>query len=145
MARVSRNHLTVIEIYDLINGDNPEIESDNEESEDNELEHGFSEDDLSIEHAVAPGLPPPSKTTNHHAISDELQMTDLFIATVKKDIKWRRKTYKPNPATFHRGFFCHPTLPLGHRIHILKNILRDILSKSLLTTQIFTRIKMIRE
>jgi hypothetical protein len=90
MARVSRNRLTESEIYDLFNGNNSEIESDNEESEDNE--HGFSEeDDLPIEHAVAPGLPPPIKTTNHHAISDELQMIDPFIATVTKGHKMEKE------------------------------------------------------
>jgi hypothetical protein len=85
MSNFLKKKLTESEIFELINGDHSEIDSESEDSDENiEI---LDEEDLPIDHTVAPGLPHRTVSLDHDILNDAEQVTDT--STAKMDIKWR--------------------------------------------------------
>jgi Transposase IS4 len=131
MEKRLKTKLTENEICDLINGDNSDIEYDTDDSESKLSD----EEDLPIEHAVAPGLSLPSMAPYHDTLNEAEQMTDTY--TTKVNIKWRRKPFIPCRTAFS-GTSRPLNIPAGTPIsYFEKYFTKDLIAKFTQNTNIY--------
>jgi Transposase IS4 len=134
MAKILRENLTESEISDLINGDNSDLESDGEDNDENSR-FSDDDDDLPIEHTVAPGLAPSTMTLHRENLSGAEQ--SRFSSTAKMDIKWRRKAFTSSRIAF-TDTSSSSNGPVGTPIsYFEKYFTKDIIKKFSENTNIY--------